>query len=92
MMAETTVVIEQYKVNPHTGHITVSVHCHTVDGNSRWNGPTKVYGTDLQMFRDKFQGSVEAFETWVANEHKSITGPPTGLVETLQTRKGKVIG
>ena len=92
MAAETTVVVEEYKVHPHTGHITVSVHCHTVDGTASWDGPTKHYSVDAHMFRDRFQSDIEAFEGWVANEHRSITGHPEGLVEALQTRKGTVIG
>jgi len=92
MAAVTTVVVEEYSVNKMTGHITVSVHCHTVDGNASWDGPSKTYSTDIQMFRDKFQADIAVFENWVAREHSSITGPPTGLVEALAVRKGRVIG
>jgi hypothetical protein len=92
MAAVTTVVVEEYNVNPMTGFITVSVHCHTVDGSASWDGPSKQYGLDVQQFRDRFAGDIDALEAWVANEHRSITGPPTGLVNALRVRKGKVIG
>lgn len=93
MAVATTVVIDDYDVNPMTGYVTVTVHTHTVDAERRssWDGPSKKYGIDLQAFRDRFKGDIEAYETWVANEHKSITGPPTGLVDALTKRKGRVI-
>jgi hypothetical protein len=91
MAAVTTVVIDDYRVDQRTGFIEVEVHCHTVDGNASWNGPSKQYGIDLQAFRDKFQGDIAAFEAWVSREHRSITGPPTGLTEALAKRKGKVL-
>lgn len=90
--AVTTVVVDDYHVHPHTGHITVTVHCHTVAGKSSWDGPNKRYGCDLQRFRDQFAGNVEAFEAYVANEHRSIAGPPPGLSEALMKRKGQQIG
>ena|ERR1700721_387204 len=90
--AVTTVVIDDYRVDKLTGRIEVDVHCHTVSGKASWDGPKKTYSADLQMFRDQFAGDIEAFELYVAREHKSITGPPTGLVAALGKRKGKVIG
>lgn len=90
--ATTQVVVNDYRVDPKTGFVTVSVKCQTTAGSASWDGPTKDYGIDIQMFRDRFQGDIEAYEAWVAAEHKSITGPPTGLVDALTIRKGRVIG
>jgi hypothetical protein len=89
--ATTTVIVDDYHVNQKTGHVTATVHCHTVSGNASWDGPKKQYGCDIQRFRDQFAGDIDAFENWVAREHKSITGPPVGLVEALMKRKGRVI-
>lgn len=91
-VATTTVVVNDYRVDPLTGRIEVSVKCCTKHGSASWDGPTKQYSIDIQMFRDRFGGDIEAYETWVAAEHKSMTGPPVGLVEALNVRKGKVIG
>jgi hypothetical protein len=90
--ATTTTVIDDYRVDRMTGRIEVDVHCHTVAGKASWDGPKKTYGCDLQQFRDQFAGDIDAYEAWVAREHGSITGPPTGLVEALGKRKGKIIG
>lgn len=90
--ATTQVVVNHYRVDENTGRITVSVKCCTRHGSASWDGPTKEYSVDIQMFRDRFSGDIDAYENWVAAEHKSMTGPPTGLVEALHARKGKVIG
>ena len=87
MAVESTVVIEDYSVDPKSGRVTVTVHTHTVDGNASWDGPSRDYSVDVQMFRDRFAGDISQFENWVANEHRSITGPPTGLANALSRRK-----
>ena len=91
-MAETAIVIHDYKVHPHTGRIEVHLKCRTVDGTASWEGPIMAYSADPQMLRDRFNGDLARFEAWAANEHKHNVGVPPGLPETLDKRKGTVIG
>ena len=91
-MAETKVIIDDYRVHPHTGHIEVDVHCHTVEGSASWDGPAKTYGFDRHIFHHQFNNDIEQLETYVAKQHRVMMGPPPGLVDALVKRKGKVIG
>lgn len=90
-VAQTKVIVDDYRVNPNTGHIEVDVHCHSVDGEAEWHGKPRTYGVDLQLFRDKFAGDIAQFESWVAMQHRSIAGPPPGLANALVRRKGKAL-
>lgn len=92
MAAETQIIIEDYQQNPKTGHITVYVKSHTVDGNNSWDGPVMTYGVDAIAFKNRFGGDIAQFESWVVAEHKSITGADATLTAALEARKGKVIG
>lgn len=90
--ATTQVVVNHYHVDENTGRITVSVKCCTKHGSASWDGPSKQYSVDIQMFRDRFNGDIAAYEAYVAAEHRSISGPPIGLVDALKIRKGRIIG
>jgi hypothetical protein len=89
--AVSQVKVEDYHVNPNTGHITLSLTTYTKTGNASWQGETKQYGCSLQMLRDQFNGDIDQLESHFAAQHKSITGPPPGLVEALMKRKGRVL-
>ena len=91
-MAETTVIIHDYRVDGNTGRIEVHLKCRTVDGKASWDGPVKQYSVDPQALRDRFNGSVGEFEQWAMNEHASIVGAPPGLAEQLAKRKGTILG
>lgn len=91
-MAETAVIIHDYKADAVTGRIELHLKCKHTDGASEWHGPVKQYSVDPQTLRDRFNGNIEEFEAWACREHQSIVGVRPGLHEELQSRKGKIIG
>ena len=91
-MAETQIIITECHQNPKTGHITITVKSHTVDGNSEWDGPEVDYGVDVLAFRSRFNSDLAQFEQYIANQHKVYIGANPALEQALQERKGKAIG
>lgn len=91
-MAESQIIIHDYHVDQNTGHVSVFVKTHTVEGSASWDGPTRRYGIDAVAFRDRFEGNVQQFENWVASEHRAYEGAHVDLVDHLLQRKGKAIG
>ena len=91
-MAETSIMIVDYAQDGRTGHISVRVKSHTVDGNASWDGPERIYGVDALAFRGMFKGDIEQFENWVCAEHRQNMGADLVLTDALLKRKGKVIG
>jgi hypothetical protein len=89
---ETQVILVRYGQDARTGHISVVVKSHTVDGKNSWDGPERTYGTDAASFQKRFNSDPEQFEAWVAGEHKQYMGANDALMEHLASRKGKVIG
>ena len=91
-MAKTEIIIVDYSQDARTGHISVRVKSHTVDGNASWDGPERIYGMDALAFRGRFKGDIEQFEAWVVSEHRQNLGADLVLTDALLKRKGKVIG
>jgi hypothetical protein len=81
-----------YDQSPKTGHISVRVKSHTVDGKSSWDGPERVYGVDALAFRGRFKSDIAQFEAWVCAEHRANVGADQVLTAALLARKGRIIG
>lgn len=88
----TEIILVKYGADGRTGHISVTVKSHTVDGNNSWDGPERTYGTDAASFKNRFNSDPEQFEAWVAGEHKQYIGAHEALMAALEARKGKCIG
>ena len=91
-MAESKVVIHDYKLDPNTGRVELHLKTQNTEGTATWEGPVKQYSCDQHMLRDRFNGNIEEFEAWCAREHQQLTGVHPDLHATLAARKGKVIG
>lgn len=89
---KTEIIIDGYAQNETTGHVSVSVHSRTLDGNSSWDGPTHVYGVDALAFAHRFNSDPEQFEAWIVGQHQNKMGANDALIGVLEARKGKVIG
>jgi hypothetical protein len=91
-MADTKIVVKDVQIHPETGYVTYHVYSDNSNGNIQWHGPVKQYGCDHQMLRDRFHGSLEEFEAYVANEHRPFSGADPSMTEAVLKRKGAVIG
>lgn len=89
---ETKIVLLGYIHSETNGHISARVQSVTTDGPQTWKGPVRTYGIDAHAFRVKFNGDLDHFEKWIANEHKQYIGANAELTQALEKRKGAVIG
>jgi len=85
------VVVDNYRLDPHTGRIEVHLKCKSAEDNVTWEGEVKQYSCDLQTLRDRFNGDLDTFISWAAREHRSLVGVKPGMAEALESRKGKVV-
>lgn len=89
---ETTIICRRVHVTPATGHITIRVQSKTTHESATWLGHAKDYGVDVELFRGRFNSSIEQLKTYIASQHRAMIGVHTGLVEELTKLEGQEIG
>ena len=89
---ETKIIIHDYHHDEVSGRIHLHLKSETTHENATWTGPIKTYSCDQHTLNDRFNGSIDEFEQWAAKQHKSNIGIHPDVVESLSSRKGKVIG
>lgn len=87
--------IEDVKVHPDTGHITIrvkTVTTKTVNGTvQNWSGPVRGYGCDAAAFQSQFSGQIANLTASIKSQHLAYMGVHESLVEDLGKLKGTTI-
>ena len=92
-MADGTVImVVGVNAHPESGHISVQVQSTTTQGSNSWKGPVKTYGVDANMFKLRFNQSIDQLMSWIASEHLGFHGSNQELLAALDAKKGTVIG
>lgn len=87
----TTIIVEDSSIHPGSGHISIRVHSVTTEGNKTTNGPSRIYGVDATMFKNRFNGDIEQVKAWIKSEHIGYQGAHESLVKEVNALKGQAL-
>ncbi len=86
------IVVDDFRVDQVTGHVTIRVHSVTTQGSETWNGPVRGYGFDAAMFKNRFSNDIDQVKSWIVSSHLGYHGAQQSLVRELGKLAGTVIG
>jgi hypothetical protein len=88
----TQIIVDGVSVHPDSGMMSIRVKAVTTVGSQKWYGPVKTYGIDANMYKLRFNRSIDQVLSFIASEHQGHNGAHLELVEELGKLKGRVIG